>query len=111
MDVFIRTPFPVEGKVRVKQAAPFLGIAVSTFWLYVKQGRICRPMVFGPRVSVWEAAYIRDLARNGVPSADEVVAQRSQKAKEMEKRPITKPSTSCKGAGYVWGKSHDYPIR
>lgn len=61
-------PFANEGKVRVKEAAPFLAIAVSTFWLYVKQGRIKKPMRFGKRVSVWDAQYIRELAENGIPS-------------------------------------------
>lgn len=59
--------FPFEGKVRAKQAAPFLGIGVSTFWLYIKQGRILPPMRYGARVSVFDAQYIRDLATNGIP--------------------------------------------
>lgn len=62
-------PFPHEGKVRAKQAAPFLGVGLSTFWLYVKQGRIDRPMRYGARVSVWDASYIRSLAENGIPEA------------------------------------------
>ncbi|WP_022952681.1 helix-turn-helix transcriptional regulator [Leucothrix mucor] len=65
-------PFAAEGKVRVKEAAPFLGIAVSTFWLYVKQGRIQEPMRYGARVSVWDAEYIRELANNGIPAVEEV---------------------------------------
>ena len=63
-------PFPFEGKVRAKQIAPFLGIGLSTFWLYVKQSRIDRPMRYGARVSVWDASYIRELAKNGIPEAD-----------------------------------------
>jgi predicted DNA-binding transcriptional regulator AlpA len=63
-------PFPTEGKVRAKQAAPFLGIGVSTFWLYVKQGRVIRPTRYGKRVSVWDAQYIRDLAVNGIPEQE-----------------------------------------
>ncbi|PIE01442.1 MAG: transcriptional regulator [Thiothrix nivea] len=61
------SPFPHEGKVRAKQAAPFLGIGKSTFWAYVKEGRICQPMRYGPRVSVWSAEYIRQLAETGIP--------------------------------------------
>ena len=64
-------PFPIDGKVRVKQAAPFLGVAVSTFWSYVKQGRINQPMRYGARVSVWDAEYIRDLSKSGIPEMDE----------------------------------------
>ncbi len=66
--------FPHEGKVRAKQAAPFLGIGISTFWLYVKEGRINPPMKYGERISVWDATYIRGLAEYGIPSkAKEVV--------------------------------------
>ncbi|MGB1257725.1 MAG: helix-turn-helix transcriptional regulator [Thiolinea sp.] len=60
-------PFPREGKVRVKQAAPHLAIGISTFWLFVKQGRIKQPTRYGKRVSVWDAQYIRELAENGIP--------------------------------------------
>ena len=62
-------PFPHEGKVRAKQIALYLGIGISTLWLYVKQHRIKRPMRFGARVSVWDAEYIRELAANGIPDA------------------------------------------
>lgn len=60
-------PFPLEGKVRAKQAAPFLGIGISTLWLYISQGRIKKPMRYGARVSVFDATYIRELAENGIP--------------------------------------------
>ena len=66
-------PFPHEGKVRVKQIAPFLGVGISTFWLYVKQGRINKPMRYGSRVSVWDADYIRQLAMQGIPEATAVL--------------------------------------
>ena len=62
-------PFPHEGKVRAKQIAKFLGVGISTLWLYVKQGRVERPMRYGARVSVWDASYIRELAENGIPEA------------------------------------------
>lgn len=57
--------------MRIKQSAPYLGIAVSTFWLYVKEGRIEQPMRYGARVSVWDADYIRSLAKNGIPAKGE----------------------------------------
>lgn len=63
------SPFPSEGKTRAKPSALFLGIGLSTFWLYVKQGRINQPMRYGVRVSVWDAEYIRSLAANGIPEA------------------------------------------
>lgn len=58
--------FPVSGNVRAKQSAQHLSIAVSTFWLWVKQGKIKKPIKYGNRVSVWDAEYIRDLAKNGI---------------------------------------------
>lgn len=64
--------FPHEGKVRAKEIAPFLGIGISTWWLYTKQERVLKPMRYGKRVSVWDASYIRDLAEKGIPDAGEV---------------------------------------
>lgn len=66
--------FPYEGKVRAKQSAKFLGVGLSTYWLYVKQGRIVQPMRYGARVSVWDASYVRRLAKNGIPTVGEGVA-------------------------------------
>lgn len=62
--------FPVTGNVRAKQAAEYLAIGLSTWWLYSKQGRIQKPMKYGARVSVWPAEYIRDLAVNGIPEKE-----------------------------------------
>ncbi|MFZ1388147.1 MAG: hypothetical protein WBP46_14945 [Thiolinea sp.] len=59
--------FPTTGKVRVSQCAAFLGIGESTFWSLVKVGRIEQPMRFGKRLSVWDAAYIQRLAKQGIP--------------------------------------------
>ena len=60
------TTFPQAGNVRAKQSAQFLGIAQSTYWLWVKQGKIKKPTKHGARVSVWDAKYIRSLAENGI---------------------------------------------
>jgi len=57
--------FPQSGKVRAKQAAAFLGIAVSTYWKYVKDGKIKKPVKYGARVSVWDADYLRDISKRG----------------------------------------------
>lgn len=67
-------PFPTEGMVRAKQSAKYLSIGLSTFWLYVKKGRIKPASKLGPRVSAWKASYIRDLAENGIeePTGTEV---------------------------------------
>ena len=64
----LKEAFPETGKVRVPQIAAHLGIGASTWWLYVKEGRVLPPVKFGARVSVWDAEYIRDLAANGIPA-------------------------------------------
>lgn len=63
--------FPVDGMVRAAAAAKFLSIGLSTWWLYVKQGRIKQPLRYGPRVSVWDSQYIRSLASHGIPAVKE----------------------------------------
>lgn len=62
-------PFAYEGNVRAKPSAAFLGIGLSTYWLFVKQGRISPPKKLSARISVWDAQYIRSLAENGIPPA------------------------------------------
>lgn len=59
--------FPLVGNVRANQSAAYLGIGLSTFWFFVEQGRIKRPIKYGVRVSVWEAEYIHQLKREGIP--------------------------------------------
>ena len=65
---------PMSGKVRVPQIAAHLGIGASTWWLYVKEGRVLPPVKFGARVAVWDAEYIRELATNGIPPKQQAVA-------------------------------------
>lgn len=62
--------FPVEGLVRAKQAAKFLGIGVSTLWKYASKEyqQIKPPRKMGARISVWDAEYIRELKENGIPA-------------------------------------------
>lgn len=64
----LKESFPTTGKVRVPQAAAYIGIGISTFWAYVDDGRVKPPVKFGARVSVWDAEYIRELAANGIPA-------------------------------------------
>lgn len=63
------TPFPRDGVVRARQIAGYLSIGVSTWWLYVRQRRVRPPTKYGRSVSVWDAAYIRQLAEQGIPEA------------------------------------------
>ena len=59
--------FPSEGKVRAKRCAEYLSIGLSTWWLYVQQGRVKQPIRYGKRVSVWNAEYVRLLGEEGIP--------------------------------------------
>ncbi|TKR34137.1 AlpA family phage regulatory protein [Luteimonas gilva] len=44
--------------LRAAQAAARYGIARSTFWLYVKEGKLPQPIRFGPRIRVWKVEEI-----------------------------------------------------
>ena len=58
--------FPQSGNIRPKDSAKYLSIGISTFYLYIKQGRIKPPTKHGARISVHSAEYIRELAENGI---------------------------------------------
>ena len=61
--------FPNTGNVRAKEAAIYLGIALSTYWLWVKQGKLPKPLKLSSRTSVWKSEQIRDIAENGFKEA------------------------------------------
>lgn len=61
--------FPDTGNVRARQCAAYLGVGLSTFWFFVNQGRIKKPIKYGVRLSVWDAEYIHQLKREGIPPA------------------------------------------
>lgn len=70
----LKEAFPEVGNVRVPQIASYLGIGASTWWLYVKEGRVNQPVRYGARLSVWDSEYIRGLAANGIPAKAEKAA-------------------------------------
>lgn len=39
--------------LRARQAAKFLGIGESTFWRWVKERDLPKPIKLGPRTTVW----------------------------------------------------------
>lgn len=45
-----------QGAVRVKDASAFLGIGESTFWRWVKEGRLPKGTRLSPRATVWRIA-------------------------------------------------------
>ena len=57
--------------VRARECAAFLGIGLSTWWAWVKNGRVDRPIKLGPKTSVWQAGYVRDLQRAFCESEEE----------------------------------------
>lgn len=61
--------FPTVGNVRANQCAAYLGIGLSTFWLFVAENRIKKPTKYGVRLSVWDAGYIHQLKAEGIPPA------------------------------------------
>jgi predicted DNA-binding transcriptional regulator AlpA len=52
---------PDSGFVRLPSILAVIPVSKSTWWAWVKEGRVKRPLKLGARVSVWEAQYIRDL--------------------------------------------------
>lgn len=42
-----------SGAMRAHDAAAFLGVAVSTFWRWVSQGRLPKGKRLSPRCTVW----------------------------------------------------------
>jgi len=59
--------FPQDGNTRARAAAKFLSIGLSSFHLYVKQGRIKKPIKLSVRTSVWDCKYIRRLSKSILP--------------------------------------------
>lgn len=43
-----------QGAIRAKSAAAFLGIGESTFWRWVKEGRIPKGTRLSARATVWK---------------------------------------------------------
>jgi predicted DNA-binding transcriptional regulator AlpA len=52
---------PETGLVRAKQIHRFFGIGLSTWWLWVKEGRAPKGVRLGSRTTAWRAEYIRSL--------------------------------------------------
>ncbi len=52
---------PHTGFLRARQIHPFLGIGLSTWWLWVKEGRAPKGHLIGSRTRVWRAEDIRAL--------------------------------------------------
>ena len=44
---------PIVKAMRVKDASAYLGIAQSTFWRWVKEGKLPKGRRLSPRTTVW----------------------------------------------------------
>lgn len=60
---------PILKAMRVKEGAAFLGIAESTFWRWVKEGRLPKGRRLSARATVWMK---EDLERFLEQAAEEV---------------------------------------
>jgi len=49
---------------RAKEAAEYLGLALSTIWLYSRQGRL-NPIKLSPRITVFKKEDLDNLINNG----------------------------------------------
>lgn len=56
--------FPTEGFARAKECARFHGIGLSTWWLWVKEGKAPPGTKLGSRTTVFDAAQVRQLAKD-----------------------------------------------
>lgn len=52
-----------ERLLRAKEVAGYLGIGVSTVWLWVKQDKIPKPFKLTPSTTVWKHSEIQDFIK------------------------------------------------
>jgi prophage regulatory protein len=57
---FLRLPQIIGDLKAQPPIPPIIPISRSTLWNWVKTGRFPRPTKLGPRVTVWNAADVRD---------------------------------------------------
>jgi len=56
----METQTPHKQNFRAKEAAEYLGIALSTVWSYAKQGRL-HPIKLSPRITVFKKSDLDNL--------------------------------------------------
>ncbi len=62
-------PIPDQPYLRATQAAARYGIGRSTFWLYVKEGKLPPPICFGPRIRFWKVEELDHAFEHGLDRA------------------------------------------
>lgn len=55
--------FPTTGFTSAKQNAEYLNIGLSTWWLWVKEGKAPKAIKFGSRTTRWRAEEVRAMAK------------------------------------------------
>jgi prophage regulatory protein len=53
----------IDRMLRIKEVAARIGVAKSTAWLWVQQGRLPRPTRLSRRCSVWRESIVEDFLR------------------------------------------------
>ncbi len=83
-----------ERFLRAKEAAGTLGIAVSTLWLWAKQGKVPQPVKITPSTTVWLRselrAYMEKVINQDLPKNEPVKNRDSNKNKTKKNTPATK---------------------
>ncbi|MEI7182582.1 AlpA family phage regulatory protein [Pectobacterium carotovorum] len=64
--------FPLSGNVRIKNVAKFLAISEATIWRKVKQRGFPQPTKLSERVTVFDAAEIRQWLNQRIAERDQM---------------------------------------
>ena len=60
------TDHPGQGALRAKGCAAYFGIGISTWWKWVKDGRVPPGIKLSPRTTVWSLEIVQGLLK-GTP--------------------------------------------
>jgi prophage regulatory protein len=52
--------------LRIKEVMKMTGIARSTIWLWVSEGKFPKPIKLSPRITVWESNKINNWMENKI---------------------------------------------
>lgn len=86
-----------ERLLRAKEVAGYLGIAVSTLWLWNKQDKIPKPFKLTPSTTVWRHSeiqeYIEKMMEENLPKNEPVPRVKGEKQNVREEAPKAKDPT------------------
>ena len=91
---------PNERLLRVKEVAGYFGVAVSTVWLWNKQGKIPKPFKLTPSTTVWKnsdiQAHIQKMIEENLPKNEPVPQVKGQKQNVRKETPEAKEDSTTK---------------